>query len=54
MHRTDNPYEKVLRPSARRRPVCRECDGCRQYLATVDSNGTRYCADCGHVESRHP
>ncbi len=48
-----------------RRVVCQECtriyganystdDGCPRYAATVDSNGQRYCANCGHVEYVHP
>jgi len=46
----------------RRRVVCRECvsywdspqDRCGRYLATVDSNGYRYCANCGHRDEVHP
>lgn len=49
--------------STDRRSACRVCDDvegldatyrCRRYLATTDSNGTHYCADCGHVASVHP
>lgn len=46
----------------RRRVICREClgywdnaqDRCPRYRAAVDSNGYRYCSNCGHTETVHP